>query len=237
MNLTCQDMTTKELCQKLLLNFQGLHMLPYNYNNREESSIWWLTTATRNPAYSFLKFVVLPPDYGNPDEFFFGIYVEKGVGATYGREGKISQDYVLGPTWAWNSFVNETMNDPRFVKAAQDVQLTTCMPMQLRLYAHHYVKDAVRNVVPRAELLAFDVCDSLVVQTSDRPSKLLASLAGCASFAELSAALKKIPGGEYLWIDMVLGVPFKIVQDPAGTWSPDEIAEKVLKPFDYFVRQ
>jgi hypothetical protein len=128
------------------------------------------------------------------------------------------------------------MNDPRFVKAAQAVQLSTCMPMQLRLYAHHYVKDAVRSVVPKPELLAFDLSDSLVVQASDKPSKLLASMADCTSFAELSAALNKIPGGEYLWIDMVLGVPFKIVQAPAETWNPDEIAEKVLKPFEYLVR-
>lgn len=236
MTLLCQDMTTHDLCKKLLANFEGLHMLPYNYH-RTESSIWWLTTATHNPAYRFLKFVVLPPDYGNPDEFFIGIYVEKGIGENYGREGKISKDFILGPTWAWNAFVNETMNDCKFVKATFEVQLATCMPMQLRLYAHHFVKDAVRSVVPRPDVLTFDVRDSLTVQASDKPSKLLASLAGCTSFAELSAALGKIPGDEYIWIDMVLGAPFKVVQDDVGTWSPDEIAGNVLTPFEYLVRQ
>lgn len=236
MKLLCQDTTTKALSKNLLAHFKGLHMLPYNYNRREESSVWWLTTAERNPAYRFLKFVVLPPDFGNPDEFFFGIYVEKGIGATYGKEGRISNDYILSPVWAWNDFVNHTLTDARFGQAVAEVAANTGIPVELRLYAHQFVKDAVRTVVPKPELLAFDVRDSFVRSESKKRSNLLASLESCSSFTDLSSALKKIPGGEYLWIDLVLGTPFKIVQDDTDVWSPEEIAKKVLAPFRYLIQ-
>jgi hypothetical protein len=51
----------------------------------------------------------------------------------------------------------------------------------------------------------------------------------------LSACLDKIPNADYLWIDLMLGVPITLQADDAGCLGAEDIAKKVLAPFEYWL--
>ena len=107
--------------------------------------------------------------------------------------------------------------------------------MELRLEAKVQMKDASASHRPKGEKLVFELGEEFVRRPSDSPRKLLTSLESCASLVELSVGLDKIPNDDYLWIDLMLGVPITMQADDAGCLRAEDIAKKVLAPFEYWV--
>ena len=98
----CSVTTTQDLCKELKPYFQSLHTIPYNRFNRE-NTVWWLSPGSDVPAYRFPKFAVMPPESDCPDQFFVGIYIEKGVSEVYANTVGYAKHLILGASWAWNT--------------------------------------------------------------------------------------------------------------------------------------
>ena len=234
MGLTCKNVSTKDLCKAIRPYFSDLHSLPYNFHSSEDT-VWWLSLATEIPAYRFPKFAIFPPEPEAPDDLFVCLHVEKGVDETYARSVGLSKPHIIGLTWAWHGLLADMASNDKLTKAIDQVRMSCGVPMELRFEVKVQMKDASASHRPKGEKLVFEIGDEFVRRPSDSPGKLLASLESCASLAELSVGLKKIPNADYLWIDLMLGVPITMQAADAGCLGAEDIAKKLLAPFEYWV--
>ena len=233
MAIICDVTTTHELCKSLKQNFTDLQMLPYNYH-QPNNTVWWLSPSSEKPAYRFPKFAVLPPESDAPDQIFVGLYIEKGVDEVYAKAVGIAKTHIIDSSWAWHRLLSNMRENSKLSKSIAEVCRNIGSNMELRLYANMQIKDSIDAITPKGEKLAFELNDKLSVCQSENPSKLLASLVSCTSLPELSSAIQQIHNANFLWIDFVLGVPLKM-QDGCCVWSVDDIANKILAPFEWLV--
>lgn len=233
MELNCTVTTTQDLCMELKTYFTDLHALPYNRFNRN-NTVWWLSPGSAIPAYRFPKFAVLPPEAEMPDQLFVGIYIEKGVSEAYAKTVGYTKPLILRPDWAWHGLLADMERGDKLARSIAQVRNNAGRDLELRLYASMQIKDVAEGLAPKGEQLVFDVADGLIPRQSSTPVQLLSSLAKCSSLAEFALGLNNLEKSGFIWIDLVLGVPFTMKDD--GKWSAENIAKKVLAPFEWLVQ-
>ncbi len=232
MALNCKITTTHDLCMELKPYFADLHPLPYNRFNRE-NTVWWFSPASEIPAYRFPKFAIMPPEAEAPDQLFIGIYIEKGVGEEYAKTVGYAKTHTLGANWAWHTLLEDMKHNNKLSRSIAEVRNATGVDLELRLYASMQIKDAADNLAPKGEKLVFDVADGLIARQPVN-TKLLSSLAGCTSLVELASGLTSLEKSGFIWIDLVLGVPFNMKGD-GNECGVEDIAKKVMAPFEWLV--
>ena len=219
-----------------------LHPLPYSRFEPEDTT-WWLSPVGENPAYAFGKIVMEGPTIVDDGATVIGLHVEKGVGPTAAgifeetaRGGRL----VMQNDWLWHAFVRGIASGAveRDLVAAEEtaaglplvVEVVASLQWPPRLDA-----DEDRPVDPDAvERLRYRASSGALTLVQRKTRTLLKELGDHEDLPSIAAKIRAIDKVDWVWVEVLLGVPFRSV--PSGGLTASEVWQRACAPWLRWVR-
>ena len=218
------------------LEAPGYTIRPFNRYNPDHSE-WWLIPSTEWPAYRFGKYCVKL--HIEDEQPLIGYYVEHGLPLELQTLPGIDQKFIMRPNWYWHEFIKEMQNDSLVYPIQQTLE-STGLPLvcRLEIYPFNQVPDydnpeeSFRPEVVEYNFKA-DGRNLELVQSSQLNSP---PVKDSQTVAELGRKLASLAELKFFWIDFYIGVRLAYGTQETGTWKFIDVREKVLKPWEAFVK-
>ena len=224
----------------------SVHLTALPFNRFEpDSTRWWLSPSTENPAYKYGKIVVeeSEPDLGS---LFVGLYIEKGIGHTaapafsgtaYGRRS------VMDETWLWHEFA-EAITSGDFSSCLRDACSRADSQVVLAVEAMNVLPpsqdgwDIHAAELPRDLYLFAGTEERLeILEEGERSAGLLTHFTPCTSVRSLGEAVAQIEDLDWVWIDFLVGFRFRSTpEEEPESWNAEKIWEVAVTPWLPWVR-
>lgn len=190
----------------------GLTLRPSD-SSSPQTCLWWAVPTPEWPAFHLPKLFV---DWLHPDDhstLYFGLHVEKGLGAPADQPGRTGSRLVMDAGWAWQRFMNDLASGQigRLVVAVR----SSAVPS---LYLRIEVSDEIRadETFPHERRLWRDgTYYGFECRGRDARLRLLYAhddhkrgtpLERVRTLPKLAAALERLPDAPRRWVDLQLGV-------------------------------
>lgn len=214
--------------QQVLTAYEIKPVRSHPYGGRATPGATWMVNPPKvKPAFKYGKFV-FKPNFGMHENFFCGLWVEKG----FGSEVKASDDAwshekasaVMGKDWRWHQF-GPDLAAGRLDEPISAVVKGAGKSARIWVMTHHYGCDDHNEV-------EFSTDGKGIEVDGDPPSGLLKAAAGAGSLRELGNTLATIPKHEWVWIDFCFGLEFDLVAGGRETssWTAGMLYDRLLKP-------
>jgi len=174
-----------------------------------ENSVWWITPGSEWPAYKYGKYMFRR----DKDIINIGLNIEKG----YGKElsGIVSNKAIMNDEWIWHEFMESGLRgklDKTFGTLVQKNIIDINVFISFGVF-NEVKKDTKRfdEVLPN-QITYILKENTFKVQNKDQPiiAQEFEILKQAESFQEIFNMISKINKLNYFWIDLFVGVPFKI---------------------------
>ncbi len=220
--------------------FTGLDLSPRPWNRFEpENTRWWLVPSTDWPAYHHGK-LSFDPTEKKADVLYCGFDVEKGFGPIVG-EGYPStrgRNLIMGASWTWHRFVTD-LTGGVVGDVVQEVAQRTGRSLRLEFRADYASDpDDFDPEAPLSTRIVFEISENeLAALGSEGEEWRFQPVGSCTKLADLRDCIEAIPGLDWIWIDLYLGIlvgrrQASTALDQRGElWSSSELWEKALMPW------
>jgi hypothetical protein len=202
-----------------------LHARPWNYHD-PDASLWWLVPTPDWPAYEHGKLIC---DWRNEHfgDLSCGIYVEKGLGSearpAY-RTAK-ARSLFMDSDWRWESFVAALASGTFAAEvAALEGNLSATWEIRIDCGAVPDKDDfdphssGYRDASSRYRWSWTPGQHALQPMSVADPQRIASTLKKAESITDLANLLNAIPRDQWLWIDVMIGLP--LIKSADGT-TPD----------------
>ncbi len=200
-------------------HFPGLHVLPYNRFDVDNSRHWWLSPTNDKQAFRHGKAIFTTDDWVPSGDVFVGYNVEKGLGSS----DRSTDPNLMQSDWFWHEFLDRA-NTP-FCSLIEEASKACERPLQLYLQTG--------PLVPNSDWarVLFDVSGSNLTPVDyNRGDGQVADVASSTDFGQLADSLRAYASGssDWYWLDVVAGASFTL--DPSGVDDTTACAA-MLRPF------
>jgi len=225
--------------------FPRLTALPYN-PLQPDSTTWWLSPSTDNPAYKFGKIIFTSKDAA-PADLLIGLYIEKGIGQTAAgpySETARGRRCIMDDTWTWNDFL-PALQSGLFDQLFTQVEAEARRPVVVTVDGAHVPIPTAGELDPhshRRDLVRFWFSNGLLrfLEPPTLEAGVLRGLGTPQRLADLAAAIRRIGDLEWVWIDFSAGFLFSRLHAQPGPnleiWDADLIWRRACAPWAEWLR-
>jgi len=235
--------TPRQLCYELLSICDEdplkLHARPWNYHD-PDTSLWWLVPTADWPAYQHGKLIC---DWRSETfgDLACGIYVEKGLGSEVrpAYRSTKAKSFFMDDSWRWRSFV-AALASGQFAADVAALEHNHSATWEIRIdcggvpdkddfdphssgYRDAWSRYRWSWTPGKHELQQISVHD---------PQRIASTLKKAESFVDLANLINAIPRDQWLWIDVMIGLP--LTKNSDGTTSdlrsPQQLWNCHLRP-------
>lgn len=211
---------------------------PFDFHRSEETPVWFVVESKEWPAFPYSKVVVSARPHLVPaGHLFVGFCSEKGLEGA-GAAAARSPDWVMDGTWRWHDVVR-TLIDGSFGTAIAGAAKNVGEPLRIITESH------AGGLAPGElrDVLSWSTEDGSSLEELHPPSlrtieQYLAGLVDARTLSELGEALRKIPRGEWAWVNFYVGLDLE--SSNAGDRSAldgRQIWDRLLLPFSPWLEQ
>lgn len=237
MSLSITQNTPWELCKASAIYFGDLTGKLYNHFNPNESVCWLVPTKDNDgPSYPCgkLGFMLNPI---NDKQLVAGLYVEKGLSKLYCKlsgNKKQAITHAMTDDWQWHKVMSD-MSHGVLGKALDSITTEVGEKPLIVISGHYEILSKSENSEVKKlsdETIVYQYTGDGIIQIGYKPScdkNPLTGLKNLSTLSELCFNLNKLPEGDFIWVDLVMGIPLQTsAVERSEIVSTELIAKKCL---------
>jgi hypothetical protein len=212
---------------------------PFNRFNQDFSD-WWIIPSKAWPAYPHGKLFVSPvePAPDPPERMYCGYYLEKGLGQALAGQAGVRRPLLLQADWYWHDFINLACAGKVDASLRQAVEASpTGLRVRVDAYEFNRVAEPDGERQRPHDKVRFAVTLPDLAFAVIQPARdILKPLNSCKNLRELAGQLPRVPGLEFFWVDLLIGVCLDYGGSPPDAWGAEQLWRGCFEPWWLWVK-